>query len=182
MRPPPPVSTMTASLLLRMFLPEEPPLIEVAFDKIPQAVVEGQADLGLLIHEGQITHQRMGLVKVLDLGEAWQRETGLPLPLGGNGIRRDLDLPLKRRLCRLLSESIAYGLDNRGEALSYATRYARGLEDDPVRSDRFVGMYVNHWTRDYGAVGRQAVQLLLDRGHEAGLLPHRVAAEFIESE
>ncbi len=109
-----------------------------------------------------------------------RRRPAGPLPLGGNGIRRDLDEALKRRLCRLLTESIDYGLDHRGEALGYAIRYARGLEDDPERSDRFVGMYVNDWTRDYGEAGRRAVQLLLDRGHEAGVLPRRVVAEFVD--
>ncbi len=111
-----------------------------------------------------------------------RQETGDPLPLGGNGIRKDLDPAHSRRLCRLLTESIAYGLDHRQEALDYAMRYARGLEDDPVRSDRFVGMYVNDWTRDYGAIGRRAVQRLLDRGHDAGILPQRVIAEWVEAE
>ena len=119
---------------------------------------------------------------VTDLGAWWKEETGDPLPLGGNGIRRDLDPDLSRRLCRLLTESIAYALDHRQEALDYAMRYARGLEDDPVRSDRFVAMYVNEWTRDYGAVGRRAVQRLLDRGYDADLLPERVIAEWVEAE
>jgi 1,4-dihydroxy-6-naphthoate synthase len=101
------------------------------------------------------------------------------LPLGGNGIRKDLDPALQVRLCRLLRQSIDYALGHREEALSYALRYARGLEDDPARSDRFVGMYVNDWTRGYGEVGRRAVQALLDRGHAEGFLPARVEADFV---
>ena len=137
-------------------------------------------EAGVVIHEGQLTYGDLGLRPVVDLGVWWKEETGGPLPLGGNGIRRDLDPELKRRLCRLLTQSINYGLDHRQEALGYAIRYARGLEDDLERSDRFVGMYVNDWTRGYGEAGRRAVQLLLDRGHEAGLLPQRVEAEFVE--
>jgi 1,4-dihydroxy-6-naphthoate synthase len=136
-----PGSHTTASLLLRMFVPEEPALIEVAFDKIPQAVLEGQADLGLLIHEGQITHQRMGLVKVLDLGEVWQRETGLPLPLGVNVMRRDLGDAMHRALSQGLRDSIAWGHANVDEALEYAMRYGRGIDKETAR--RFVLMYVN---------------------------------------
>jgi 1,4-dihydroxy-6-naphthoate synthase len=169
----------TANLVLHLWQPEAEVTV-VAFDRILDAVLAGEAEAGVVIHEGQLTYGDMGLLAVADLGVWWKEETGLPLPLGGNGIRRDLDSELKRRLCRLLGESIAYGLDHRQEALSYAVRYARGLEDDPVRSDRFVGMYVNHWTRQYGETGRRAVQLLLDRGHAAGLLPRRVVAEFVE--
>ena len=117
--------------------------------------------------------------KVEDLGEWWHRETGGPLPLGANGIRRDLPDGQKGLLCRLLTESINYALDHREEALAYATRYARELEEDPVRSDRFVGMYVNEWTRSYGDAGQRAVQLLLDRGFEAGVIPTKIEAEFL---
>ena len=169
----------TAHLALRLWQPRVETTI-VPFDRILDVVAGGEAEAGVVIHEGQLTYGEMGLLKVVDLGEWWKGETGLPLPLGGNGIRRDLAEPLKRRLCQLLTESIEYGLSHRGEALSYAVRYARGLEDDPERSDRFVGMYVNDWTRQYGAAGREAVQLLLDRGHAAGLLPQRIEAEFIE--
>jgi 5,8-dihydroxy-2-naphthoate synthase len=168
----------TAHLALRLWQPAVATMV-VPFDRILEAVTGGEAEAGVVIHEGQLTYGELGLAKVVDLGEWWKGETGLPLPLGGNGIRRDLGEELKRQLCRLLSQSIEYGLDHRGEALAYAVRYARGLEDDPVRSDRFVGMYVNDWTRDYGEVGRRAVQLLLDRGAAAGLLPRRIAAEFI---
>jgi 1,4-dihydroxy-6-naphthoate synthase len=169
----------TAHLALRLWQPEVTTEI-VPFDQILDAVVEGRADAGVVIHEGQLTYEDLGLRRVVDLGAWWKEETDGPLPLGGNGIRRDLDPELKSRLCRLLTESINYGLDNRQEALGYAVRYARGLEDDPVRSDRFVGMYVNDWTRDYGQAGRRAVQHLLDRGYEAGILPSRVEAEFVE--
>jgi len=170
----------TAHLALRLWQPEVSTVL-LPFDRILDAVLNSEVDAGVVIHEGQLTFGDMGLKSVVDLGAWWKEETGGPLPLGGNGIRRDLDEGLKRRLCRLLTESINYGLDHREEALGYAVRYARGLEDDPVRSDRFVGMYVNDWTRDYGQAGRRAVQLLLDRGHEAGLLPRRVEAEFIDA-
>ena len=169
----------TAHLALRLWQPEVTTEI-VAFDRILDAVLGGEVDAGVVIHEGQLTYGDLGLRAVVDLGAWWKEETGGPLPLGGNGIRRDLAPELKRRLCRLLTESIAYGLDHRREALGYAVRYARGLEDDPERSDRFVSMYVNDWTRDYGEAGRRAVQLLLDRGAEAGVLPRRIAAEFVE--
>ena len=169
----------TAHLALRLWQPEVSTVL-VPFDRILDAVLNSEVDAGVVIHEGQLTYGDMGLKAVIDLGVWWKEETGGPLPLGGNGIRRDLDEDLKRRLCLLLTESINYGLDHRQEALGYAVRYARGLEDDPERSDRFVGMYVNDWTRDYGQAGRRAVQLLLDRGYEAGILPRRVEAEFID--
>jgi 1,4-dihydroxy-6-naphthoate synthase len=168
----------TANLALHLWQPEVATEI-VPFDRILDAVLAGEAEAGVVIHEAQLTYGDLGLRSVVDLGVWWKGETGLPLPLGGNGIRRDLDPELKRRLCRLLTQSIEYGLDHRAEALGYAVRYARGLEDDPVRSDRFVGMYVNDWTRGYGETGRRAVQLLLDRGFAAGLLPRRVEAEFV---
>ena len=150
----------------------------VPFDRILEVVAAGEFDAGVVIHEGQLTFADQGLARVEDLGAWWKADTGLPLPLGGNGIRRDLPADLQRRLCRLLTESIDYALEHRAEALGYAVRYARGIEDDPVRSDRFVGMYVNEWTRGYGDEGRRAVQTLLDRGHAEGLLPRRVEAEF----
>lgn len=153
----------------------------VPFDEILEVVQSGDAIAGVVIHEGQLTFGDLGLRRVVDLGAWWAEETGGPLPLGANGIRKDLDPAVSARLCRLLTDSINYALENREEALGYATRYARGLEDDPVRSDRFVGMYVNHWTADYGDAGRKAVQDLLDRGFEAGLLPERVVAEFYPS-
>jgi 5,8-dihydroxy-2-naphthoate synthase len=164
-----PGSHTTASLLLRMFVSEEPALIEVAFDKIPQAVVDGQADLGLLIHEGQITHQQMGLVKVLDLGEAWQRETGLPLPLGVNVMRRDLGDPMHRALSQGLRESIAWGHANVDEALEYAMRYGRGIDKETCR--RFVLMYVNDYTVKLGAEGMAALERLFSMAYRRKLIP-----------
>lgn len=168
----------TAHLALRLWQPDVS-TVNVAFDRIFEIVAGGEVDAGVVIHEGQLTYGDIGLHKVEDLGEWWRGETGGPLPLGANGIRRDLSPDLKARLCRLLTESINYALDHRQEALSYATRYARELEKDPVRSDRFVGMYVNDWTRRYGEAGRQAVQLLLDRGFESGVIPSRIQAEFL---
>jgi len=167
----------TAHLALKLWQPLARTLV-VPFDEIFEAVASGRADAGVVIHEGQLTWQDEGFRALVDLGAWWHEETGGPLPLGGNGIRKDLDPALRRRLCRLLTESIAYALDHRQEALGYAVKYAREIAADPVRSDRFVGMYVNEWTRGYGDAGRRAVQLLLDRGHAAGLLPARVVAEF----
>lgn len=164
-----PGSHTTASLLLRLYLPEEPPLIEVAFDKIPGAVLAGQADLGLLIHEGQITHPAMGLVKVMDLGEAWQRDTGLPLPLGVNVMRRDLGEPLHQAISRGLRESIAWAHRNVDEALEYAMRYGRGIDKETCR--RFVLMYVNDYTLTLGAEGRAALERLYAMAQQRGLIP-----------
>ncbi len=168
----------TAHLALKLWQPRVETTI-MAFDRILEAVAAGEAAAGVVIHEGQLTFEDQGLQRIEDLGSWWQEETGGPLPLGGNGIRKDLPAELRDRLCRLLTQSIDYALSHRHEALDYARRYARGLEDDPVRSDRFVGMYVNHWTLDYGEAGRRAVQLLLDRGHAAGLLDKPVRAEFV---
>jgi 5,8-dihydroxy-2-naphthoate synthase len=175
-----PGTLTTAHLAFRLW----GPAVEIAvvpFDRILPAVAAGEADAGVVIHEGQLTYGDEGLHAVVDLGAWWKGETGLPLPLGGNVIRRDLDPELTARLCRLLTQSIEYALDHRDEALGYAIRYARGLEHDLERSDRFVGMYVNDWTRGYGETGRRAVQLLLDRGWEAGIIPERVTAEFVDA-
>jgi 1,4-dihydroxy-6-naphthoate synthase len=171
----------TAHLATRLWLPQFEPVL-TPFDRILDVVAAGEVDAGVVIHEGQLTFHERGLTAVVDLGAWWKADTGLPLPLGGNGLRSDLDPALRRRLCRLLTESIQYGLDHRREALGYAIRYARGLEDDLERSDRFVGMYVNEWTRDYGEAGRRAVQLLLDRGYEGGVLEHRAEARFLSGE
>ena len=168
----------TAHLALKLWQPKVATRV-VPFDRILPEVESGRARAGVVIHEGQLTFGELGLRKVEDLGAWWQQETNGPLPLGANGIRRDLPEDLKIRLCRLLRQSIDYALDKRGEALDFAMRYARGLETDRVRADKFVGMYVNEWTRDYGDAGRRAVQLLLDRGYEAGILPERVEAEFV---
>src|SRR5437867_9839774 len=158
----------TSALLLRLYV-GDPPLIEVAFDKIPQAVLDGQADLGLLIHEGQITHQTMGLVKVLDLGEAWQRDTNLPLPLGVNVMRRDLGEDLHRALSQGLRDSIAWAHANVDEALEYAMRYGRGIDKETCR--RFVLMYVNDFTLALGREGRAAIERLFTMAHRKGLVP-----------
>ena len=158
----------TAALLLRLYV-GDPPVIEVAFDKIPQAVLEGQADLGLLIHEGQITHARLGLVKVLDLGETWLRETGLPLPLGVNVMRRDLGDAMHRALSQGLRDSIAWAHAHVDEALEYAMRYGRGIDRETCR--RFVLMYVNDYTVSLGAEGRAAVERLFAEAHRRGLVP-----------
>src|SRR5881409_4439393 len=157
----------TSALLLRLYV-GDPPLIEVAFDKIPAAVLEGQADLGLLIHEGQITHQTMGLVKVLDLGEAWQRDTNLPLPLGVNVMRRDLGEDLHKALSQGLRDSIAWAHANVDEALEYAMRYGRGIDKETCR--RFVLMYVNNFTLALGRDGRAAVERLFAMAHTKGLI------------
>jgi 1,4-dihydroxy-6-naphthoate synthase len=172
-----PGALTTAHLALKLWQPAAKVKF-VPFDRIFEAVASGQTDAGVVIHEGQLTWQDEGFLALVDLGAWWQVETGGPLPLGGNGIRKDIDPALRRRLCRLLTESIAYGLDHRTEALGFARKFAREIADDAGRSDRFVSMYVNEWTRGYGDAGRHAVQLLLDRGFEAGLLPGRVTAEF----
>ena len=164
-----PGSHTTASLLLRMFVPEEPALIEVAFDKIPQAVLDGQADLGLLIHEGQITHESMGLVKVMDFGEVWTRETGLPLPLGVNVMRRDLGDAMHRKLSQGLRDSIAWAHANVDEAVEYAMRYGRGI--DKETATRFVLMYVNDYTVKLGDEGMAALKRLFTDAHRKKLIP-----------
>src|SRR3989475_11134273 len=158
----------TSALLLRLYV-GDPPLIEVAFDKIPQAVLDGQAELGLLIHEGQITHQTMGLTKVLDLGEAWQADTGLPLPLGCNVMRRDLGDDLHRALSQALRDSIAWAHAHVDEALEYAMRYGRGIDKETCR--RFVLMSVNDYTLALGPEGRAAVERLFTMGHQDGVIP-----------
>lgn len=162
-----PGSHTTAALLLRMYV-GDPPIIEVAFDKIPQAVLEGQADLGLLIHEGQITHQSMGLHKVLDMGKEWERETGLPLPLGINVMRRDLGEDVHRRLSQALRDSIDYAYANVDEAIEYAMRYGRGIDKETCR--RFVLMYVNDYTMQLGDEGRAALRLLYEKAHAQKLI------------
>jgi 1,4-dihydroxy-6-naphthoate synthase len=167
----------TAYLALLLYEREIEPLV-VPFDEIIPTVASGAAEAGVVIHEGQLTYSLEGLNKVVDLGEWWQGETGLPLPLGGNAIRRALGAEVIRESARLLRESIQYGLDHREEALVYAMQFSRGL--DSSTADRFIAMYVNDWTLDYGERGRRAVQLLLDRGFEAGVLPERVQAEFAE--
>ena len=150
----------------------------VPFDQIIPAVVAGKFDAGLIIHEGQLTFRNQGLNLVVDLGVWWQDKTGLPLPLGGNVVRRDLGPETIKEVSRLLKESIRYGLAHREEALAYALRYARDM--DVALADRFVGMYVNDWALDYGPHGRAAVKRLLDEAHRAQVIPQPVAVEFVE--
>ena len=171
-----PGTLTTAYLALKLFAPQAQTRV-VAFDAIVAEVSEGRADVGLLIHEGQLTYAGSGLRKILDLGAWWKAETGLPLPLGGNAVRRDLGEELMRRLTRLVRETVRYSLAHRREALEYAMGFARGM--DPAVADRFVGMWVNEMTLDCGERGREAVQALLDRGHAASIIPRRVVADFV---
>src|SRR5216683_1262645 len=166
----------TAFLTLRLYQPAARHVV-VPFDQIEEFVAAGRADAGLLIHEGQLTFGDRGLHLWVDLGEWWHDETRLPLPLGGNVVRRDLGDALMRDIARDLKASIQYGLAHRAEALAHATAYGRGL--DASRIDRFVGMYVNAYTVDYGPTGRRAVAELLGRAHGAGLLPGPVEVTFV---
>lgn len=150
----------------------------VPFDQIIDAVVKGKVDAGLLIHEGQLFYKQMGLDKVLDLGEWWHEETGLPLPMGGNAIRRDLGPALMKQVSTHLHRSIAYSLENREDALAYAMQFARDMP--PELADRFVAMWVNDLTLDYGERGREGVRRLLDEGYRAGIIPHKVDVEFVD--
>ena len=167
----------TAFLALKLFQPAARHVV-VPFDQIEDHVAAGQADAGLLIHEGQLTYADRGLHLWVDLGEWWRAETGLPLPLGGNVVRRDLGPALMRDIARDLKASIQYGLAHRAEALAHAQGFSRGL--DHARTDRFVGMYVNAYTVDYGETGRRAVVELLGRAHRAGLLPSPVEVSFVQ--
>jgi 1,4-dihydroxy-6-naphthoate synthase len=166
----------TAYLTLRLYQPDFEAVV-VPFDQIEGAVRQGRADLGLLIHEGQLTYADDGFQLWEDLGAWWLRETGLPLPLGGNVVRRDLGDPVVQQVARDLKASIVYALEHRRPALEHARQFNRGIGDE--RTDTFVAMYVNHWTVDYGPRGREAVQVLLDRAFEAGLVPERVQADFV---
>jgi 1,4-dihydroxy-6-naphthoate synthase len=173
----------TAFLALQLYVGGKFPHVVVSFDKILDAVVAGQyqghpIDAGLVIHEGQLTFGDQKLELLLDTGQWWFDETGLPLPLGANAIRKDLGPEVIRDVQRLLKESIAYGFAHREEALGYALSFSRGL--DPRKADRFVQMYVNDWTLDFGPQGRKAVAELLARGYEAGAIPTLVAPEFAE--
>ncbi|MBI4611175.1 MAG: ABC transporter substrate-binding protein [Candidatus Rokubacteria bacterium] len=163
-----PGSHTTAALLLRLYC-GDPPIIEVPFDRIPQVVLDEQAEAGLLIHEGQITHQALGLYPVLDLGKVWERETGLPLPLGINVVRRDLGEDLHRQLSRALRDSIAYAYAHEDEAIGYAMEFGRGIDRETCR--RFVRMYVNDYTLALGDAGRRALEVLFQKAHASGLIP-----------
>lgn len=152
--------------------------IVVPFDKIIDAVLNGEADAGLLIHEGQLFYKEKGLDKVLDLGEWWHERTGLPLPMGGNAIRRDLGPDLMHQVSKHLHNSIVYSMENREDALTYAMQFARDMPQE--LADRFVAMWVNDLTLDYGERGKEGVRRLLDEGYEAGVIPHRVDIEFVD--
>lgn len=167
----------TAYLALRLAVPDFEPVV-MPFDQIEEGVADGSVDFGLLIHEGQLTYSESGLQLVADLGEWWFGRTGLPLPLGGNVVRRDLGEDTIRLISRHLRASIDFALEHRAGALDHAMRFARGL--DRSRADTFVGMYVNEWTRDYGPRGRLAVRTLLERGVAAGIIPHPVTVDFVD--
>lgn len=171
-----PGTLTTAYLALRLYEPEFDYVV-VPFDRIQQAVLEGEAEAGLLIHEGQLTYEDEGLRKIVDLGEWWAERTGgLPLPLGGNIIRRDLGPEMIARVSKLLHDSIAYALSHRADAVEYALQFGRGL--DRTRTDRFVGMYVNELTLSYGERGRRGLERLMTEAFDQGLIPIRVTVEF----
>lgn len=174
-----PGALTTSYLVLKLFAPEVE-TVAMPFDKILEGVKDGAADAGLIIHEGQLTYGRLGLHRVIDLGAWWHQKTGLPLPLGGNVLRRSLASPLGLAAAAAIRRSITYALEHREEALNYALQFARDM--DPELADRFVGMYVNKWTLDYGEIGRRAVAELLRRGAEAGLIPGPVEPEFLREE
>ena len=167
-----PGTLTTAFLSLKLLLGDD-------FEYEVLDIVEaGEADAGLIIHEGQVTYGEQGLHLVVDMGKWWMQETGLPLPLGANAIRKDLGLAMMQEVTTYLKRSIEYGLEHRDEALAYALQYGRDL--DHQKADTFVGMYVNDWTLDFGERGREAVRVLLARGHEAGVIPERIEPEFID--
>ena len=166
----------TAYLVMRLCL-GNPEIVVVPFDQIMDAVERGTVDAGLLIHEGQLTFASRGLHKIVDLGQWWKIETGLPLPLGGNAIRKSLGPELISKVSRLLKDSIEYGLANRQVAVRHAMAYGRGMAES--LTDEFVGMYVNDYTIDYGERGRRAVSLLLEKGNQAGVIPSPVEVEFV---
>jgi 1,4-dihydroxy-6-naphthoate synthase len=171
-----PGTLTTAYLALKLFAPEIETAV-VPFDKIIPAVVSGDFEAGLIIHEGQLTYANDGLVKLLDLGQWWREETGLPLPLGGNAVRRSLGAETLLTTTNALRDSIQHALDNREEALAYAMQFARDL--DPTLANRFVGMYVNERTLNYGEDGRLAIKKLLDLGYERGIIPMKANVDFV---
>ena len=171
-----PGTLTTAYLVLNLFAPGIETEV-VPFDQIIAQVTEGKYDAGLIIHEGQLSYSKSGLQRVLDLGRWWHEQTGLPLPLGGNAIRRSLGPELMSTVGGALRESIQYALDHREQALAYALQFARDL--DPQLADKFVGMYVNERTLDYGPDGREAVSRLLSMGHKAGIIPYETKVEFV---
>jgi 1,4-dihydroxy-6-naphthoate synthase len=167
----------SAYLTLQLCMGKDVPVTVLPFDQILPAVATGQVPAGLLIHEGQLYFGQKGLHRVLDLGEWWYEQTSLPLPLGGNVVRKDLGEATVLKIAALLKQSIRYALEHREEALEYALKYARDL--DPALADRFVGMYVNDWTLDYGPKGREAVRRLLAEGAKAGLVPGPLDIQFV---
>ncbi len=166
----------TAYLVLKLLAPETETVV-VPFDQIIPQVLAGQHQAGLIIHEGQLTYSDAGLYRVIDLGRWWRETQKLPLPLGGNAIRRDLGPDLMASVAAAIRDSIQYALDHREEALAYALQFARDLE--PQLADKFVGMYVNERTLDYGEDGREAIRRLLDMGYKAGVIPHKVRVDFV---
>jgi 1,4-dihydroxy-6-naphthoate synthase len=171
-----PGTLTTAYLTLKLFAPEIETAV-VPFDKIIPAVASGEFEAGLIIHEGQLTYANDGLIKLLDLGKWWREQTGLPLPLGGNAIRRSLGTETLLTTTNALRDSIQHALDNREEALAYAMQFTRDL--DPTLANRFVGMYVNERTLNYGDDGREAIRKLLDMGFDRGIIPHRANLDFV---
>jgi 1,4-dihydroxy-6-naphthoate synthase len=172
-----PGTLTTAYLVLRLYAPDVETEV-VPFDQIIPQVLSGKYEAGLIIHEGQLTFDKSGLHRIVDMGKWWQRETGLPLPLGGNAIRRSLGTELMSTVSSALRESIQYALNHREEALGYAMQFARELDNQTA--DTFVGMYVNERTLDYGPDGREAVRRLLDRGYQAGVIPVEARVDFVE--
>ena len=171
-----PGTLTTAFLALKLFEPNVKYEV-VAFDRILEDVLKGKYEAGLLIHEGQLTYREMGLHKVVDFGEWWLDKTGLPLPLGGNVVRRDLGSKTMKQITEDIRKSIQYGLDHREEAMAYAIQFSRGLDAQKV--DRFIGMYVNETTLDYGEEGREAVRKLLDEAFKKGIIPKKVPVKFV---
>jgi len=169
--------TLTTAYLTLKLLHPEIETVTIPFDKIIPAVVSGEFDAGLIIHEGQLTYANDGLVKIIDLGQWWREETGLPLPLGGNAIRRSLGNDVMTIATNALRDSIQHALDNREEALAYAMQFARDL--DPTLANRFVGMYVNERTLNYGDDGKEAIRKLLELGYDRGIIPHRANVDFV---
>ena len=172
-----PGTLTTAYLTLRLFAPEIETEV-VPFDQIIPQVLEGKYDAGLIIHEGQLTYSHSGLHKIIDLGIWWREQTGMPLPLGGNAIRRSLGPEVIHIVTKALRDSIQFGLDHRKDALAHAMQYARDL--DPELANQFVGMYVNERTLSYGPDGQEAIRKLLQMGHERGIIPHPVKIDFVE--
>ena len=167
----------SAFLALQLFLGEFK-FIVVAFDKVFDAVEAGRADAGLIIHEGQLTYARSGFEKIVDLGEWWKRKTGLSLPLGGNVVRKDIPLQVRRDISEIIRESIDYGLTHREEAVAYSLAYARDMNSQ--LASKFIGMYVNEFTRDYGEIGRAAIRKFLTESHDKGYIPALREVEFVE--